>query len=51
MAAADVSQQRVRSVGAGQVNEVRFASGGNASAQFQRALQAGSMPVNFRLAD
>ena len=43
----DVSQQRVRSVEPVKINEVRFASGGNASDQFIELYNAGPNPVNI----
>ena len=44
---ADVSQQRVRSVEAVTLNEVRFASGGNATDQFIELFNAGPDPVDI----
>jgi len=43
---ADVSEQRVRSVEPIKVNEVRFASGGNATDQFIELYNAGPNPVD-----
>ena len=43
---ADVSEQRVRSVEAIRINEVRFASGGNATDQFIELYNAGANPVD-----
>ena len=44
---ADVSQQRVRSVEPVKLNEVRFASGGNATDQFIELYNAGPSPVDM----
>ena len=44
---ADVSEQRVRSVEPVKVNEVRFASGGNATDQFIELYNAGPEPVDL----
>ena len=44
---ADVSQQRVRSVEPVKLNEVRFASGGNATDQFIELYNAGSSAVDI----
>ena len=44
---ADVSQQRVRSVLPVKLNEVRFASGGNAGDQFIELYNASANPVNI----
>jgi non-reducing end alpha-L-arabinofuranosidase len=43
----DVSQQRVRSVEPVTINEVRFASGGNATDQFIELFNAGPRPVDI----
>ena len=43
----DVSQQRVRSVEAVKLNEVRFASGGNATDQFIELYNAAAGPVDI----
>ena len=43
----DVSQQRARSVEPVKINEVRFASGGNATDQFIELYNAGSSPVDI----
>ena len=43
----DVSEQRVRSVQPVKLNELRFASGGNATDQFIELYNAGSAPVDI----
>jgi hypothetical protein len=43
----DVNQQRVRSVQPVKLNEVRFASGGNATDQFIELYNAGTSPVDI----